>query len=212
VIRKFYYIGNLEYIESADSRLDTRIATGEFAVDFQSGDHANVKYLSTYEFLPVPLRLAQGAVAAAGAYDYGNLQVGYNFGPQRKLWAANILYETGTFYDGTRKALGVSNALISFPPHLMVEPTYTANWVHFPSGDFISHLLGPRVTYTVIPPMFVSALVQYNSQSRSVSSNLRFRWEYRPGSELFVVLNDQRDQSIGLMNRAFVVKINRLFR
>ncbi len=33
--------------------------------------------------------------------------------------------------------------------------------------------------------MFVSELLQYSSSDQSVSSNLRFRWEYRPGSEFF---------------------------
>ena len=64
--------------------------------------------------------------------------------------------------------------------------------------------------------MFTSALVQYNSVSRSVSANVRLRWEYQPGSELFIVYNEQRDtQPTGfpqLSNRAFIVKINRLFR
>ena len=66
------------------------------------------------------------------------------------------------------------------------------------------------------PPMFVSALMQYNSGTSTVSANVRLRWEYRPGSELFVVYNEQRDTlSPGfpeLRNRAFIVKINRLFR
>ena len=41
--------------------------------------------------------------------------------------------------------------------------------------------------------MFFSALVQYNSSATAVSANLRFRWEYQPGSELFVVYNEARD-------------------
>jgi hypothetical protein len=64
--------------------------------------------------------------------------------------------------------------------------------------------------------MFTSALLQYNSDAHSLSTNVRFRWEYLPGSELFVVYNDERD-TFGrafpdLSNRAFIVKINRLFR
>jgi hypothetical protein len=42
------------------------------------------------------------------------------------------------------------------------------------------------------------------------------RWEYQPGSELFVVYNEERDTVIArfpdLQNRAFIVKVNRLFR
>jgi hypothetical protein len=49
-----------------------------------------------------------------------------------------------------------------------------------------------------------------------VSANVRLRWEYRPGSELFVVFNEQRDtlstRFPDLVNRAVIVKANRLFR
>lgn len=62
--------------------------------------------------------------------------------------------------------------------------------------------------------MFASALLQYNSSTHAVSTNVRLRWEYQPGSELFVVLNDQRDTlTPGIpdtLARALVVKINKL--
>jgi hypothetical protein len=46
---------------------------------------------------------------------------------------------------------------------------------------------------------------------------LRLRWEYAPGSELFVVYADDYDTEArpgmaALRNRAFVLKLNRLFR
>jgi hypothetical protein len=68
------------------------------------------------------------------------------------------------------------------------------------------------------PLSFVSALVQYNSSTRTLAANVRLRWEYHPGSELFVVFNEQRDTlgaratGFALSNRAFIVKVNRLFR
>ena len=66
------------------------------------------------------------------------------------------------------------------------------------------------------PRMFVTALVQYASSTTTVSANVRFRWEYQPGSELFVVYTEGRDTfpagATLLESRGFVVKINRLFR
>jgi len=66
------------------------------------------------------------------------------------------------------------------------------------------------------PMMFVSGLVQFNSSNQTVGANVRFRWEYQPGSELFVVYNEGRDTTRpgypDLQNRSFVIKINRLFR
>ena len=79
-----------------------------------------------------------------------------------------------------------------------------------------------RVDYGFSPLMFASALLQYNSADRAFSTNLRYRWEYAPGSEIFLVYTDERDTTPdgfapppavrGLKNRAFVVKVNRLFR
>ena len=41
--------------------------------------------------------------------------------------------------------------------------------------------------------MFASALVQYNSTDQTFSTNVRYRWEYKLGSEFFVVYTDERD-------------------
>ena len=64
--------------------------------------------------------------------------------------------------------------------------------------------------------MFVGALVQYNSASDALSANIRFGWEYQPGSDFFVVYSEDRDTSLsgfpGLQNRGFVVKMTRLLR
>ena len=55
-----------------------------------------------------------------------------------------------------------------------------------------NNLFSTRATYTLSPRMFVSALVQYQSRTSSMTINARFRWEYLPGSELFVVYSDGR--------------------
>ena len=41
--------------------------------------------------------------------------------------------------------------------------------------------------------MFLSAFLQYNSDLREVSTNLRFNLIHRPLSDIFVVYNEQRD-------------------
>ena len=103
------------------------------------------------------------------------------------------------------------------PPQFALEPGVSYNRVDVQEGRFTTNLVTTRVIYTVTPLMFVSGLLQYNSSSESLSTNVRLRWEYQPGSELFVVYNEQRDTLAPrrlpeLENRAFVVKINRLFR
>jgi len=97
-----------------------------------------------------------------------------------------------------------------------VEPTYSINRVELVQGSFTTHLAGARATWTASPLMFTSAFLQYNSSSHALSANLRLRWEYQPGSELFIVYNEDRDTLARrfpqVATRAFVVKINRLLR
>ena len=40
--------------------------------------------------------------------------------------------------------------------------------------------------------LFVSSLIQFNVDAHTLSSSVRFRWEYRPGSDLFLVYSDGR--------------------
>jgi hypothetical protein len=97
-----------------------------------------------------------------------------------------------------------------------VEPGLSVNRVVLPAGRFSTGLLRVRADFGFTTRMFASSLVQYTSSDRTFSSNLRFRWEYLPGSEFFAVYTDERDTfALGfpqLRNRAFVLKINRLIR
>ena len=112
--------------------------------------------------------------------------------------------------------MGFTLGRIELTPQLSVEPNVSFNRVILPEGRFTTQLATTRTTYTMTPLMFVSALLQYNSSNNSVGTNLRLRWECQQGSELFVVYNEQRDTLTPrfpeLTNRAFVSKVNRLFR
>jgi uncharacterized protein DUF5916 len=214
-VRKFSYMGSSAYIENMAGRLEMREQTGEFAIEFQDNDRVSVMYVDTYEFLPRPFEISEGVVLPVGAYEYGTLRAGWNIG-QQKAFSANLLAEYGSFYSGTRTALSASRGRFNLGAQLALEPTYSINWVDLPEGSFTSQLAGTRITYTMTPRMFASSLLQYTSSSSSMTANVRFRWEYLPGSELFVVYNEERDtRSPGapaLSNRAFIVKVNRLFR
>jgi hypothetical protein len=215
VVRRYWWLASTSYIENTRGRLETRNHQGEFAIEFQNADRFNVIYDSFYEFLPAPFPIANGVSIPVGGYDFDNVGIGFNRARFRTV-AANMLLERGTFYNGHKTSFTVTNGRLNVTPQLAVEPTYSLNRVSLVQGDFTTHLAGSRVTYTMTPFMFASAFLQYNSGTHSMSANVRLRWEYRPGSEFFVVYNDERDtlsrRFPGLMNRALIVKVNRLFR
>ena len=53
------------------------------------------------------------------------------------------------------------------------------------------------------------ALTQYNSQNDQFSSSVRFRWTYKPGSDVFIVYNElRRDPTTGVYfrDRSLILK------
>ncbi|MSO30712.1 MAG: hypothetical protein EXQ48_07185 [Acidobacteria bacterium] len=215
IVRKYSASVSAGLVKNGAGRLETREATGSFGVDFQNSDQFDVQYAGHYEFLPQPFAIAPGVVLPVGGYDFGRLIAIYQFGRQRQT-SGTASVEHGTFYSGHRTVVGVSGARMNVGPRFSVEPTMSVNRVDLVQGSFSTTLVGSRVTFTMTPMMFASALLQYNSSNHSLSANVRLRWEYRPGSELFVVFNEQRDTLArsfpAQANRAFIVKINRLFR
>jgi len=214
-IRKMYYEGVFDYITNPANRLESRLTQGAVRSELQNGDGLAVEVAQSYEFLDRPFEISPGVIIPVGGYDFSELHLLYNFGPQRPV-SANLAFEYGQFYDGTRTSISTSRGRLQINPQVTLEPGLTLNIVNMPEGDFTTTLVTTRASYTMTPRMSASALIQYNSTASAVRSNIRFRWEYTPGSDLFVVLTDNRDTAPTgfpeLRNRAFLVKFTRLFR
>ena len=218
-VRKFTYEGSLEYFENGAGAVESRQQTGRFNVEFDNSDVLNVEANANYDLLVAPFSPASGVTVGRGQYRYNDLFVSYGMGQQRRL-SGNIGVQLGEYYDGTIKAVSFSQGRFSILKQLSVEPRVSINRIELPSASFTTRLFGARTDYAFSPRMFASALLQYSSTDRTFSSNVRFRWEYRPGSEFFVVWTDEQDTHplepsrgrLALRNRAFVVKMTRLFR
>ncbi|MSO57155.1 MAG: hypothetical protein EXQ55_09605 [Acidobacteria bacterium] len=214
-IRRFVYQANVEHIENNDGRLDFREQEAQFLIEQVNGDRLNVDFTRDYEFIPRAFEISRGVSVPVGAYTYNNLLTSYTLGTRRFL-SGSVSFQQGQLYGGTKRSVGLSGGRLELSSQLALEPSVSINWVRLPFGDFTQTVITERTTYTVSPRMFVSALTQYASSSRAFSVNARLRWEYRPLSELFVVYSDGRDTTLNgfphLVNRAFIVKINKLFR
>lgn len=215
LVRKYSYQANYEYFTNSGGRLESRDGTANLGIEFENSDRLNVIYDLNYELLVRSFTIAPQVTIPVGAYPFQMLQATMALGNQRSI-SGTISVGQGSFYGGTRTTVGYTAGRIALSPRFSLEPTLSRNWVSLPYGHFTTTLLSNRATFTATPTMFFTGLIQYNSTNKSLSSNLRARWEYTPGSELFVVYTDEHDtSSVGppsLKNRAFVVKINRLLR
>ena len=221
-IRKLTWEGRFDYITDRTGVLETRQTQGQFGIELENSDQFQLTYTRNYEFLEQPFPIAPGITIPVGGYDFADVEARYTLGRQRRV-SGTLSVLHGDFYGGEKTTVNFGfggffgGTRIELTPQLSLEPTMSLNRIALPQGRFTAQLLTTRGIYSLTPLMFVSALVQYNSSTDAVSTNLRLRWEYRPGSELFVVYNEQREalvpqRSPELQNRALIVKINRLFR
>ena len=227
-IRKFSWTASGEYVENGAGSVDARVWRGQFDTEFANSDQFSVDFNNDYEFLRNPFTPSGSpAPIDPGGYTFSDVAVSYTFGAQRRA-SGSIRVQAGNYYDGTIRSLTIgqgnpfSPSRISILQRLAMEPTFTITSINRPAGSFTTRIARTRIDYGFSPLMFASALLQYSSADRAFSTNLRFRWEYAPGSELFIVYTDERDTTDdrfatpttvrGLKNRAFVIKINRLFR
>jgi hypothetical protein len=213
-VRKYTWEGTFEYLENGAGFLETRNVAARFLTELQNSDLVAVVATDHYEYLSRPFTVSPGHTIARGGYGFTDVTATMGFGQQRRL-SGSLSLQAGEFYDGHIAALTYSSGRLAILKQWSLEPSFSVNHVTLPTGDFTSQVYRARTDYGFNPRRFISALVQYSSADHLFSSNLRYRWEYQPGSELFVVYTDERDTTTpgypGLRNRAFVVKVTRLF-
>ena len=214
-IRQLFWEGGIDYVTNRTNVIETRLAQGRFAILFENSDQFDVVFTDSYEFLDEPFPIARQVTIPVGGYSFRDVRTSFALGRQRRL-AGTATFQHGGFFGGEKTTAEFIAGRLGVTNQLSVEPGLSLNWVRLPEDDFRTELVTARTTYTLTPLAFVSALLQYNSSNNALSANVRFRWEYQPGSELFVVYNEQRDTLMSrfpeLENRALIIKVNRLFR
>ena len=97
---------------------------------------------------------------------------------------------------------------------LLSEVGWNRDDITLPFGNFTNDLVPIKVNYSFTSLANLQGLIQYNSQTSTVSSNIRLALLNRSGTGLFVVYNDRRDTSdftpAELLGRSFIVKYTRV--
>ena len=220
-IRRLTFAGVFGRIENERlGFLESRRLGGRFEIEFENSDWLTVNVTDLFERLTEDTSIS-GAPMPAGRYSFRDVELTYFFGPHRRA-SGNLSLTKGSFYSGDVVSVGISRGRIEVLPQLSLEPSIEFNWIDLPElqafdGQFNQHVVRTRITYSLSPRSFLSGLVQYNSGSDTFSTNVRLRWEWAPGSELFIVYTEDRNADVldrwsELSNRGFVIKVNRLLR
>jgi hypothetical protein len=187
-IRQFFFEVAPTVITNLEGRLENwRVFTAPFNVRTESGEHLEWNYIPTFEHLDAPFEIQPGVVIPPGSYQWTRFRAEANTATKRP-WVVDCAFRWGSFYDGS---------LLQYQPGLTLKPSRHVAVVlqmerdegSLPEGPFITQLFSGRLDYNASPNLTWSNLVQYDSISRILGFQSRFRWILRPGNDVFFVVS-----------------------
>ena len=195
---------------TAENDLDTRTVNASFNVEFRNSSQFQFYREQSHEILRSDFSPFPRRSIPFGEYRYSFYHVSYNHDSSRML-SPTLQFDKGSYYNGNRTRWGGG---IAFHPsaNLSFTTTVQRDNVDIPAGSYGINLMLWRVNYAFNTRMFLNALIQYNSLTGQVSSNIRFNLIHHPLSDLFIVYNDSHDRWTGdLIGRSLSVKFTQMF-
>lgn len=206
-VREFNVHQLVDYVIGPDGGLDQRFLDNHVRTQFQNGASIEIGTNPSLERLTQRFEINKrlGIKIPAGSYSYSERFISGNTDTSKKL-SFTGRYSNGPFYTGTNVGYQ-AGATWRLGYKLNTSFNYSRNNIDLPQGKFNTNLLTTRFNYSFSTIMFLNALIQYNSDARQWTSNVRFNIIHRPLSDFFLVYNERRDSVTGnLLDRAIIGK------
>jgi hypothetical protein len=182
-------------------------AFGGAGLQLESGDQVSAMVTRGFTRLDEAFDLADRVPVPVGRYDLRQLTVFADSSPSRPVGLSAM----GSFareWDGWVSSLE-TRLRVSVGAHIEAGPTWTLSRADLPGGSFTAHVVGLRLGWAFSTRLFARAYVQYNSLDDKWITNLRLNFIHRPGSDIYVVFNDDQGEEGApgrLVSRGFAVK------
>ncbi len=177
------------------------------AAFFERGGYVEVQWNPRYERIVKPFAIRPDQSFLPGEYTWNEYAVELETDHSRKI-SGSALITAGGFWSGTQKTSKVG-VVVRPTYHLTLDVALQRNdiWLPFPMHPFTTNLVTSRIGYAFNTRTFFDTLLQYNTDLKQFSANVRFDLIHRPLSDFFIVYNEQQLLSGGVLpGRGLIVK------
>ncbi len=117
--------------------------------------------------------------------------------PMSRHFYTTFMFEGGEYYDGYKWSPSLEPAWV-IGASIELGGIYRFDYVDFPDRDqtLTNHIAGLRALYMLNTKVSLSAYVQYNTAIHKVISNIRFRYNPKEGTDLYIVFNEGRNTQL----------------
>ena len=142
-----------------------------------------------------------------GRYDVRRLTVSGGTSSARRV-GVRVRGNLSDQWGGRLRLLDLGSR-ISLGKHLTTGVSWTVSQADLPGGSFTANVVRLRASWAFSTRLVTQAYIQYNSLDHKWITNLRLRFIHRPGSDLYVVFNDEQGEEYApglLVNRGLAIK------
>ena len=180
-----------QYLRDADGSLESATYWLDWDVILKSGTVHTLTVQVRTEDLREPVSFPENTEVLTGRYNNYALMWDY-VGHDGTLLRTNTSASAGTFYDGTNIEIKVE-PIWNISRNVELGAIYQFNRVRLDRDQkFFVHLARLRAQIGFTTKISINTFLQYNTATDTFSSNMRFRYNFREGNDLWLVYNEGR--------------------
>ena len=176
------------FVTGLNGVLESRDNGAFVAVQTANNDQLQIHLKNSYENVSSFL-LPGKVVVPTGEYTWNHVDVTMRT-TQSRLYFINWEVDCCRYYNGNYLKSALSFDYIINETWAFVL-THTMSLIDLPTGQVNIHIAELSVTTNFTPDMHIDSQFQYDNITKRFTALARYRWEYEPGSELFVSLGEQ---------------------
>ena len=172
-------------VTDLQNNLQSRENMVEAAVTTPFTDEFHARLFNDFEHVPVPFLIADKVPVPQGRYSWTNADL-YIRTSDGRPWSLRGEVLCCSFYNGNQLKMDFT---LDWRPLPLIElmPRYTYTFIKLPTGSIGIHLFTQDLIFNFTPDMQLYTQVQFDNISQNFAFSVRYRWEYSPGNELFVL-------------------------
>jgi len=218
-VRRFVFGVQGEYQTDMHNRKLNRDINGQFSIHFQNDSKFQVSVKNSFEYLEQDFEIRPGITIPYEEYNALTYQASYTT-PKSRILSGSVKCNGGDFFTG-RTFGGGLNATISAVSRVLAVFGYNYNDVDLAEGNFHTNAFFSRITVSITPDFFIKGFFQWLDDDLNLlgkdglSGNVLIRYTYIPGSDFYLVFNQENLLGPGkdtVKNRTVLAKLTYLLR
>lgn len=194
LIRQWRFFGYARDVRNHAGIKETGVFSLGVDAVFESRDRVGIKIAQNKENLIAGFTLGNGVKIQEGNYRDQKISFSVRTNQSRGVWG-NLALSKGDYFGGDKTSMFGSIGK-QFSNHLTLYGSANQNIVSMPNqGEFTADVYGLTAEVALNRKWFGKASVQYDNFSEQLQIYCRINWIHTPGSDLFIVINQQYDMS-----------------